>query len=126
MRCAARLGVAGRIRLLGHVAQRDRLAALMATADCFVHPNPAEPYGLAPLEALAAGCRVVAPDAAGSRETLSGRGAVLVPPGDPVALAAGVQAALDRPRPRPDLGDLAWDRTFAREWRCYRALAGAA
>jgi alpha-1,6-mannosyltransferase len=123
-RRAVRLGVAGRLRPLGHVADRARLAALLATADCLVHPNPAEPYGLAPLEALAAGCRVVAPDAAGTREVLGGRGAVLVAPGDPRALAAGVRRALTLPRPRPDLSDLAWERTFAREWDHYRALLG--
>jgi alpha-1,6-mannosyltransferase len=123
-RRAARLGVADRMRLLGHVADRGQLARLMATADVFLHPNPTEPYGLAPLEALAAGCRVVAPDAHGSRETLGGRGAVLVAPGDPAAMAAGVREALARPRPRPELDDLDWGRTFAREWVCYRALVG--
>ncbi|MEW6581349.1 MAG: glycosyltransferase [Actinomycetota bacterium] len=126
MRRAARLGVLGRMAFLGHVADRHELATLMATADCFVHPNPEEPFGLAPLEALAAGCRVVAPDAAGSRETLAGRGAVLVTPGDAAALAAGVRGALTRPRPRPAVDDLAWERTFRREWDLYRELAGAA
>jgi len=90
-----------------------------------VHPNPAGRYSLAPLEALAAGCRVVAPDAAGTRETLAGRGAVLVAPGDPGALADGVRRALDAPRTTPDLTGLGWDGTFAREWACDRALVGA-
>ena len=125
-RRATRLGVADRLRMLGHVADRSRLARLMATADVFLHPNPTEPYGLAPLEALAAGCRVVAPDAHGSRETLGGRGAVLVAPSDPAALADGVRRALRLPRPRPELGDLDWGRTFTREWACYRALVGDA
>jgi alpha-1,6-mannosyltransferase len=125
-RDARRLGVAGRVRLLGHLGDRRALATLMATADCFVHPNPAEPFGLAPLEALAAGCRVVAPASAGPAETLRGRGAVLVVPGDAAALAAGIDVALAAPRPRPDLGDLSWDRAFAREWRLYRELAAAA
>lgn len=125
MRAARRLGVEDRIVLLGHVAARSRLATLMATADCFVHPNPTEPFGLCPLEALAAGCRIVAPDAAGTAELLRGRGAVLVAPGDAAAIADGVRAALCAPRPRPDLGDLSWDRTFAREWGVYETLAAA-
>ncbi len=124
-RAARRLGVEGRLRLLGHVASRADLARLMATADCFVHPNPAEPFGLAPLEALAAGCRVVAPDAAGTAETLGGRGAVLVAPGDAAALAEGVERALGGPRPSPALDDLRWDRTFEGEWEVYRRLAAA-
>ena len=124
-RGARRMGVEDRVRLLGHIASRERLAALMATADCFVHPNPAEPFGLCPLEALAAGCRVVAPDSAGTAETLAGRGAVLVAPGDPAALAAGVDRALRSPRPHPDLDDLCWERTFEAEWAVYRELAAA-
>jgi hypothetical protein len=68
---------------------------------------------------------VVAPDAADTRETLAGRGAVLVAPGDPWALAEGVRRALDAPRATPVLTGLGWDGTFAREWACYRALVGA-
>jgi alpha-1,6-mannosyltransferase len=123
-RAAARLGVAGRTVFLGHVADRRELAVLMATADCFVHPNPSEPYGLCPLEALAAGCRVVAPASEGCQENLAGRGAVLVAPGDPAALAAGVARALALPRPRPDLSGLSWEAAFAAEWDLYREMAG--
>ncbi len=125
-RTARRRGVDDRLRFLGYVASRERLATLMATADCFVHPNPAEPFGLAPLEALASGCRVVAADAAGPGETLAGRGAVLVAPGDPAALAAGIERALTLPPPRPRLDDLAWERTFEAEWALYRTLTPGA
>lgn len=126
LRAARGLGVADRLVMLGHVAGRERLATLMASADCFVHPNPSEPFGLAPLEAVAAGCRVVAADAAGSAEVLGPLGAVLVTAGDPLALADGVRRALAGPRPRADLTGLSWDRTFAREWGVYEALAGGA
>jgi alpha-1,6-mannosyltransferase len=123
---ARRLGVEDRLVLLGHIAERERLAGIMATADCFVHPNPSEPFGLCPLEALAAGCRVVAPDAAGSAETLGGRGAVLVAPGDPLALADGVRRALAGPPPHDRAADLSWDASFRREWLLYNRLAAAA
>lgn len=126
MRSARRLGVAERMVLLGHISDRADLASLMATADCFVHPNPTEPFGLCPLEALAAGCRVVAPDAAGTAELLRGRGAVLVAPDDPAAMAQGIREALAGPRPLPDLDDLSWERTFAREWCVYAMLAASA
>ncbi|MGD9695594.1 MAG: glycosyltransferase [Thermoleophilia bacterium] len=125
-RRARRLGVEDRIVFLGHLGDRGALARLMASADCFVHPNPDEPFGLAPLEALAAGCRVVAPSAPGPREVLARRGALLVAPGDPAALANGVRRALALPRPRLDLDDLSWDRVFDREWRLYRGLGAAA
>ena len=53
------------ICLLGHVADRDRLADLYANCDAFLHPNPREPFGIAPLEAMASGLPVVAPDSGG-------------------------------------------------------------
>jgi alpha-1,6-mannosyltransferase len=125
-RRARRLGVAGRVRLLGHVPGRADLARLMATADCFVHPNPDEPFGLAPLEALAAGCRVVAPAGPGPEEVLGRRGAVLVAADGAGALADGVERALRLPPPRPSLGDLRWDHVFPREWSLYASLRAAA
>jgi alpha-1,6-mannosyltransferase len=126
VRQARAAGVADRLVMLGHIADRRELARTLATADCFVHPNPREPFGLGPLEALAAGCRVVAPASGGTGETLRGRGAVLVRPGDPGALAAGVLRALSGPRPHPDLSDLSWDATFSREWAIYCEMAAAA
>ncbi len=121
-RAAARAGLSDRVRFLGHVGDRERLARLMATADCFVHPNPDEPFGLAPVEAAVAGCRVVAPHTVGSADILRRCGAVLVDPGDPEALARGVLTALTRPRPPPDSSELTWDHTFAAEWRMYAEL----
>lgn len=125
-RVAARHGVAGRLRFVGHIPSRARLASLMATADCFVHPNPDEPFGLAPIEALAAGCRVVVPEGSGTAEVLRGRGVHTVAPHDAGALAGGVERALETPRPVPDLDDLGWDATFSREWELYREVAACA
>ena len=126
-RRARRHGVADRIVLLGHVGDRERLATLMATADCFVHPNPDEPSGLTPLEALAAGCRVVAPRSGGLGEFLGHHGALLVDPDSATALAEGVRQALAEARPMcPPRDDLGWDRTFAREWDVYRRLRATA
>src|SRR5262249_21387948 len=56
--------VPGRARFLGH-CDRDRLAALYRAVDIFIHPNPREPFGIAPIEAMAAGLPVVAPDSGG-------------------------------------------------------------
>lgn len=57
----------GRLHLLGHVKDRSSLAAILAGADTFVHPNPQEPFGIAPLEAMAAGVPLVAPTSGGVR-----------------------------------------------------------
>jgi alpha-1,6-mannosyltransferase len=125
-RRAQRLGVGERMVMLGHIADRADLARIMATGDCFVHPNPDETYGLAPLEALATGTRVVAARGGGLRDVLGHRGAVLVEPGNPVALARGVETALMRERSAPDLTDLTWDRTFGKEWDLYKSLTATA
>lgn len=51
-------------RMLGHLG-REKLADVIANSDAFVHPNPREPFGIGPLEAMAAGSPVVAPNAGG-------------------------------------------------------------
>jgi alpha-1,6-mannosyltransferase len=56
---------AGQLRLVGQVAPASALAELCATVDLFLHSNPREPFGLGPLEAMAAGCPVVLPAAGG-------------------------------------------------------------
>jgi alpha-1,6-mannosyltransferase len=56
--------VAGRSLFLGH-CQREELRALYHAADVFLHPNPREPFGIAPLEAMAAGLALVAPASGG-------------------------------------------------------------
>ena len=53
------------IAFLGQVKDRDLLAGYYASADVFVHPNPREPFGIAPLEAMSAGLALVAPDSGG-------------------------------------------------------------
>jgi phosphatidylinositol alpha 1,6-mannosyltransferase len=58
-----RLG--GRACFLGHVESREELADLYANCDVFVHPNPREPFGIAPLEAMASGLPLVAPNSGG-------------------------------------------------------------
>lgn len=57
--------IPGRLRLLGNVPDRRRLASLVASADVFVHPNDREPFGIGPLEAMATGVPVVVPRAGG-------------------------------------------------------------
>jgi Glycosyltransferase len=54
----------GKIIQLGHL-ETDELADLYANVDIFVHPNPREPFGIAPLEAMASGVPTVAPNSGG-------------------------------------------------------------
>ncbi len=54
-----------RVHLLGQLNNQAALASLYANCDVFLHPNPREPFGIAPLEAMASGLPLVAPNAGG-------------------------------------------------------------
>jgi glycosyltransferase involved in cell wall biosynthesis len=54
-----------RVYLLGQVNDQAALASLYANCDVFLHPNPREPFGIAPLEAMASGLPLVVPKAGG-------------------------------------------------------------
>jgi glycogen(starch) synthase len=93
---AAALGLSADGAFLGRVDD-DLLHALYAVADVCVVPSLYEPFGIVPLEAMAAGCPVVVSDTGGLREVIATRNerpAVVVPPDDPAALAAGLAAVL--------------------------------
>jgi alpha-1,6-mannosyltransferase len=62
---AAHQRVPGRVRLLGHLGGRRELAEVYVNCDAFLHPNPREPFGIAPLEAMAAGIPLIAPRSGG-------------------------------------------------------------
>jgi len=62
---AAKLRAPATVSFLGHQRNREKLASLYANCDAFVHPNPREPFGIAPLEAMASGLPVVVPNEGG-------------------------------------------------------------
>jgi glycosyltransferase involved in cell wall biosynthesis len=69
----------GKIIQLGHL-DKETLADYYANADVFVHPNPKEPFGIAPLEAMASGIPTVAPNAGGILSYATNENAWLVKP----------------------------------------------
>ena len=62
------------VSFLGHLADREELAALLATADVAIAPGPVETFGLAALEALASGTPVVVARGGGLPELLGDDG----------------------------------------------------
>ena len=46
-------------------SDKEKLADIYANSDIFLHPNPREPFGIGPLEAMASGLPVVAPNSGG-------------------------------------------------------------
>jgi alpha-1,6-mannosyltransferase len=117
---------------LPYETDRTRLADLMAAADLYVAPGPAETFGLAALEALASGTPVLSVDQGGVAELVSRSGAGrLYPRDDSAALAETAIALLQ--------GDLAalgvrgrahavayhsWPAVFERIFEVYRRLLG--
>jgi len=93
---AADLGVADRVRLLG---VREDMENVLAAADVVVQPSTGrEPLGNAALEAAAAGRPVVASAHGGLPEVITdGKTGLLVPPGDPAALAAALRRLHEDP-----------------------------
>jgi glycosyltransferase involved in cell wall biosynthesis len=124
-RAVARLGLNGRVEFAGHV-EKPELAALYRGAEALVFPSRYEGFGLPVLEAMASGTPVVA-TSAGAIPEVAGDAAVLVGPGDPVALAGGIERALaDRDRlVRAGLERArlySWTETARRTLAVYREL----
>jgi glycosyltransferase involved in cell wall biosynthesis len=85
--CASR--APARSTFLSHLS-RDDMADVLANADVFIHPNPREPFGIAPLEAMASGLPLVAPTTGGVLTYASDETAWLAPP-EPESFARCVQ-----------------------------------
>ncbi len=91
-KAAAEEGVGDRIRFVG--AQKE-VAPWLAVMDVLVCPSIQESFGLAALEAQAAGIPVVASRIDGFLDTLQdGVDALLVEPGQPAAFAEAIQSLL--------------------------------
>jgi glycosyltransferase involved in cell wall biosynthesis len=108
---AAELGLADRVQLLG---LRDDVETVLAAADVFVQPSLSEGLPLAVLEAMASALPIVATRVGGIPEAIvDGETGLLVPPGDPAALAAALARVLDRPDQAASLGSAARRRAVA-------------
>ena len=79
------------VRALG---QRDDVPALLGSADVLVLSSRSETFGLAVLEAMAAGVPVVASDLPAIRELTGEEAALLVAPGHAGAMAAALERVL--------------------------------
>ncbi|MER5431510.1 glycosyltransferase [Streptomyces sp. NPDC002588] len=84
------------VTFLGHVADREALGALQASADVCLAPGPAETFGLAALEAMACGTPVVVSASSALPEVIGAAGAVAADRG--AAFADAVEHLLTRSR----------------------------
>jgi glycosyltransferase involved in cell wall biosynthesis len=100
----AELDTKGEASLLGSLAE-DVYLAEMRAADVFVLASDAEPMGVVYMEAMACERATVGTAAGGVGEIITdGVDGLLVPPGDPAALAAAIGRLIDDPELRCRLG----------------------
>jgi len=105
-RRAGALGIAGRVEFAGQLAPAEALARARA-AWCFVMPSTEEAFGVAYVEAMAAGIPAIgcAGEPGPAEIAAAGGGIVLVAPRSPGELAASLRGLLfDDPQRRRALG----------------------
>jgi glycosyltransferase involved in cell wall biosynthesis len=89
----ARLGLQQRVMLVGEQAESD-LDPFYDRADLFVLASYHEGYGMVLAEALARGLPVISTTAGAIPDTVPDDAGLLVPPGDPQALAAALRQVM--------------------------------
>ncbi|GLY80712.1 glycosyltransferase [Actinoallomurus iriomotensis] len=129
---AAEVGVADRLVMLGGVPPAD-VPALLRSADVAVFTPWYEPFGIAPVEAMACGVPVVASAVGGIVDTVAGGvTGEHVPPRRPDVLAATLRALLDDPERLAAYGRAgagrarsrySWEHVAARTETVYDRLA---
>jgi glycosyltransferase involved in cell wall biosynthesis len=127
---AAELGIGSRMLFPGFV-DRERAAALYASADVFVMPSVSEPFGIVPLEAMDRGVPVVVSRQSGVSELL--QNALKVDFWDVDDLAGKIVAALRYPslagelreRGKAEVARLTWSGVAERLEALYREVIRA-
>jgi D-inositol-3-phosphate glycosyltransferase len=126
--------VSGRVRFLGRVAHDD-LPPLIRSADAVVSVPWYEPFGIAPVEAMACGVPVIVSAVGGHLDTVvDGVTGLHVPARRPDVLAVLLRRLLTEPELRRSLGTAAaarvperyaWDRIAAETEAVYERLVTA-
>lgn len=99
---------------------RHELKHYYSAADLFITTPWYEPFGITPLESMACGTPVIGSDVGGIKYSVAdGRTGLLVPPEDPVSLAAAIFKLLQDDSLRQEMGSNAIKRIHALfTWEC--------
>jgi glycosyltransferase involved in cell wall biosynthesis len=123
LRAEASALLGDRCRFVGPV---DDVPAVLRSLDVLVNGSTSEPFGLSVLEAQACGVPVIGTDAGGIPEFVTdGETGLLVAPGRPDALAAGLNRMFGTPGLRHQLATAARDGVVAHHTLAARADAVA-
>ncbi len=124
----------GVVWISGMLAKRE-VIQLLTHATVFVCPSLYEPLGIVNLEAMACGTAVVGSRVGGVPEVVAdGQTGLLVPPGDPAALAKASNALLADPALATEMGrrgraraeaEFGWPAIAAQTAALYAELAGS-
>jgi len=113
---ARELGIADRVRFAGNASSQE-LTALYNACDVFVLPSVtrAEAFGMVQIEAMSCRKPVICTDLPSGVPWVNQHGVtgLVVPPGEPAALAQALTALLDDPSTRDRMGDAGRQRVEA-------------
>jgi glycosyltransferase involved in cell wall biosynthesis len=119
------------VRLCGFISDEER-DKLYCAANVTAIPSLYEPFGIVALEAMAAGCPLVAAATGGLAEVVAhGETGLLAPPGDARSLAAALVETLARPDAAAEraqrglqevAGAYAWERVAAQTADVYKRV----
>ncbi|MBB3694598.1 glycosyltransferase [Sphingomonas sp. BK580] len=87
------------VRMFQPIYHRGQLAAIMASADAFIHGGDSEPFGMVASEALASGLPMIVPDRGGSSAVARPTFAETYRSGDAYACAKAIVALFSRDQP---------------------------
>jgi len=131
-RRSRKLGIEENVTLEGELPHEE-LPGYYAAADVFCLPTHVDSFAMVNLEAMGCGTPVVTTDLEGVKTYLEpGKNGVVVPPGEPAALARALAAVLADPGRRRELGvaarrkasEFSWSQQAARlEELCVQAVA---
>jgi glycosyltransferase involved in cell wall biosynthesis len=130
---ARRLGLADQLHFLGRVEPNEKVRGVIRGATALVLPSEWEAFGLVLLMAMAVGTPIIATSVGGVPEVLDGgRAGLLVPYGDPEALAVALRSVLDGSPAaagrvavaRERVRGFDWSVAVARHLALYREVTG--
>ena len=113
---SVKLGLTGKVKFLGQIPN-ERIPAYLMCADCFCLPSLKEGFGIAILEAQAAGIPVIGTKVGGILDLIEdGKTGILVEPKNPEAIAQAVMKISSEPEMASHLVQNAKNNLIKYDW----------